>query len=54
MTRQVRKTVVTGLRIIGYGPNLGMHVMRSLRREGFEVYNNEADLLKALAAKARK
>jgi len=54
LTRQVRKTATTGLRIIGYGPNLGLHVMRGLRREGFEVYNNEADLLKALAAEVGK
>lgn len=54
LTRQVRKTGATGLRIIGYGPNLGLHVMRGLRREGFEVYNNEADLLRALAAEVEK
>lgn len=54
LTRQVRKTGATSLRIIGYGPNLGLHVMRGLRREGFEVYNNEADLLKALAAEVGK
>lgn len=54
LTRQVRRTASTGLRIIDYGPNLGLHVMRGLRREGFEVYDNEADLLKALAAEVGK
>lgn len=50
----MRKTTATGLRIIGYGPNLGLHVMRGLRREGFEAYNNEADLLKTLAVEVGK
>lgn len=50
----MRKTAATGLRTIAYGPNLGLHVMRGLRKEGFEVYNNVEELLKALASEVGK
>ncbi len=52
LTKQMLKSAeYTNKEVIAYGPNLGKHVINSVKAEGFKVFTDKQDLIDYLGAK---